>query len=165
MTHLLPPLQSSGEGMTTGQLALDDAPVLARFMAKVRVNSETGCWDWTATTTRKNNASYGQIWLDGKHVAAHRFAYERFVGTIPTGLVIDHLCETALCVNPAHLRATTHRVNILRGTGATARNARKTHCVRGHPLYPCGENRRACRVYHRRSGSSLWTQVQGGGRR
>lgn len=62
-------------------------------------------------------------------MVAHRFAYERFVGTIPAGLQIDHLCRTRLCVNPAHLEPVTNRENVLRGLAAT-----RTHCAKGHPV-------------------------------
>lgn len=37
-------------------------------------------------------------------------------------------------VNPAHREVVTMRLNILRGDAPAAQNARKTECVRGHPL-------------------------------
>jgi hypothetical protein len=144
----------------TQQLALDDAPVLARFMDRVRINDETGCWDWKGGCVRSNGGLYGHFWLGQTHVRAHRFAFERFVGPIPRGLVMDHLCNNGICVNPAHLRATTHRVNILRGKSPAARNARKTRCARGHPFseentYRYGENHRGCRLCRRLSQGSI----------
>jgi hypothetical protein len=75
------------------------------------------------------------------------------VGPIPEGLTIDHLCRVRHCVNPAHLEAVSERVNILRGNGAGARNARKTHCVKGHAftpdnLYRDYQGYRRCRRCH-----------------
>lgn len=69
-------------------------------------------------------------------VYAHRAAYIRWKGEIEPGLVIDHICRERRCVNPDHLEAVTNRLNILRGVGATAINARKTHCKRGHEFTP-----------------------------
>jgi hypothetical protein len=58
-----------------------------------------------------------------KNVAAHRFAYELMVGPIPEDLELDHLCGVRECVNPRHLEAVTHLVNVRRGLAA--RSGRK----------------------------------------
>jgi hypothetical protein len=63
---------------------------------------------------------------------AHRWSYEHFVGPIPEGLHIDHLCRVRRCVNPDHLEPVTPKENYLRGEGPTARNSTKTHCKYGH---------------------------------
>jgi len=80
--------------------------------------------------------------------------YEHFVGPIPDGFHIDHLCRNRACANPAHLEAVPPRVNILRGVGMSAIHARQTHCVNGHPfdaentlILPDGE--RCCRTCNR----------------
>jgi hypothetical protein len=99
-----------------------------RFWAHVDKGSD--CWLWTASCA--GGTGYGQIYADGRPQLAHRFAYELLVGPIPDGLVIDHLCRNRACVNPAHMEPVTQRENILRGTGASARAARKTHCPQGH---------------------------------
>lgn len=102
-----------------------------RLMAKVR-HDESGCWLWTGAL---DGQGYGQIWAPvGKNqpLRAHRVAFEVFRGPIPDGLVIDHLCRVRSCINPAHLEPVTTRENLLRGTGFSAVNGAKTHCVRGH---------------------------------
>lgn len=101
-----------------------------KFYAGVRVDAE-GCWLWTRA---KSGAGYGQLRVAGKVVYAHRFAYELLVGPIPEGLTLDHLCRVRACANPKHLEAVTLRANLLRGTSRNANNARKTHCLRGHPF-------------------------------
>lgn len=98
-----------------------------RFWAKVE-KTET-CWLWRA---HRLPTGYGQFYFDGQMRYAHRVAYELFVGPIPAGLTIDHLCRVRACVNPDHLEPVTNRENILRGVAPSALNARKTHCIRGH---------------------------------
>jgi hypothetical protein len=88
--------------------------------------------------------------FNGKQIAAHRWSYEDAKGQIPEGMVIDHLCRTSLCVRPDHLEAVSNRENILRGSGPTAVNARKTICKNGHPLegntYRQGTHGRVCKT-------------------
>lgn len=112
----------------------------ARFWVKVHRGAPEECWPWLASG---NGKGYGQFYLHGKSVLAHRFAYELVVGPIPVGLHLDHLCRMRRCVNPAHLEPVTNRENILRGVGATARNATKMHCPQGHEYTP--ENTRVYR--------------------
>lgn len=107
--------------------------VEARFWVKVDKTSD--CWVWTGAV---NSRGYGSFGLQGSMRQAHRVAYELLVGPIPAGLVLDHLCRNRLCVRPEHLEVVTNRENVLRGVGACATNARKTRCVKGHPLV--GEN-------------------------
>ena len=100
-----------------------------RFDAKWFRHPITGCWIWTASTT----AGYGRIDVNRKFLYAHRVAYERFVGPIPAGLQLDHLCRVRRCVNPSHLEPVTSRENTLRGNGVAARASAATHCPHGHP--------------------------------
>jgi hypothetical protein len=101
---------------------------MQRFWAKADRRGDAECWEWVACRTAMG---YGRFVVDRRVRAAHRVAYELSVGPIPEGLEIDHLCRNRACVNPAHLEAVSHRVNVLRGTAPAAVNKRKTHC-------PCG---------------------------
>ena len=74
----------------------------------------------------------------GKRKKAHVAAWEALNGPVPTGFVLDHLCRRRSCTNPKHLELVTSAENTLRGNGASAINARRTHCIRGHEL--SGEN-------------------------
>ena len=119
-------------------LAPQERPVVpARFWARTEVD-DAGCWLWTGALT---SDGYGQTWTGSRTIGrrnrkAHRVAYELTFGPIPNGLTIDHLCRTRRCINPAHLEAVPHGVNVLRGNAPTAINAAKTHCVRGHEFNP-----------------------------
>ncbi len=129
-----------------------------RFWSRVhKLDGADACWLWTGALL---NSGYANFYLKGKHLLAHRVAYELEVGPIPEGLTIDHLCRTTHCVNPAHLEPVTTRENTLRGTGPSAKNAVKTHCIHGHEFTPgntyldkrgsrhCREcNKARCRAY------------------
>ncbi len=106
---------------------LHDSSVAKRLWSGALADG-TGCWVWQ----RSKRDGYGQMWVGGTTVGTHRLAYEIVKGPIPKGLEIDHLCRNRRCINPDHLEAVTGRENILRGEGAPAQNARKTHCKRGH---------------------------------
>lgn len=99
-----------------------------RFQSKFVPEPNTGCWLWTANTSRDG---YGKFSYKGGQLA-HRFAYEVVKGPIPDGLRIDHLCRQRCCVNPDHLEAVTHRENCIRGL----RGMLTTHCPHGHEYTP-----------------------------
>ena len=113
------------------------------------VEAESGCWEWQRAISPKG---YGWLWRGNrKYLMAHIASYEHHVGPVPDGLVLDHLCRNRACINPAHLEPVLNKVNVLRGEGITAINARKTHCDNGHEFTPeniytrRGTDWRACR--------------------
>lgn len=120
-----------------------------RFTSKIEVEGD--CWQWRGTLLP---SGYGKFSVGQKQCIAHRFSYETFVGPIPDGLQIDHLCRNRGCVRPTHLEAVTGRVNLLRGETITARNASRTHCPQDHPYdeantYVSKQGSRLCRACDR----------------
>ena len=101
---------------------------LTRFMEKVIETDD--CWLWDAAIGRNGYATFK---FEGRMQSAHRTSYRHFVGPIPEGLQLDHLCSVRWCVNPRHMEPVTQKENIMRGHGFAAINAAKTHCPRGHP--------------------------------
>jgi len=97
----------------------------ARLLSLVKYkDEETGCW----IGANSNDLHYSTVRVGGKTYKTHRLMYEQFVGDIPEGLFIDHLCKNRRCINPEHMEPVTNRENVLRGKiGA------RTCCPKGHP--------------------------------
>jgi hypothetical protein len=93
-----------------------------RFEANVERVPFLECWVWTG---RVKSGGYGEV----SRYYAHRVAYELYVGPIPAGLHIDHLCMNKWCVNPNHLEPVTLAENTRRWFAANP----PSHCRRGHP--------------------------------
>lgn len=130
---------------------------------------EDGCWRWQGSTSP---GGYGQIRIARRLVAVHRWVYEFYVGPIPEGFDVDHVCHnntdcaggpTCLhrrCAFPDHLEAVPHIINVQRGKNGILQSAR-THCPSGHEYN--AENtlrdkkgRRVCRECHRASSLRWW---------
>lgn len=134
--------------MTKG---IKPTPVIDRVLRRVVVDDVDGCCLWQGYLMK----GYGQISRqDGSHVLTHRVTFEHFIGPVPEGLELDHLCRVTACCNPGHLEPVTHAENIARGewNGPAAKRAR-THCASGHEYTPENtyqrpDGRRRCRACH-----------------
>ena len=124
-------------------------PAEPRFWQRILV-SPHGCWLWQGALV----GGYGAF----EHTSTHRWAYLHFVGQIPIGKELDHLCRNRACANPAHLEPVTRKENLRRGIN---RNSIKTHCIHGHPFTPAntrvpksgGRQCKTCESYR-------WRQTQ-----
>lgn len=133
-----------GQKLAKGELL----PISDRLERYSIPEPNSGCLIWLGA----NEGRYGIFTITSPRRTAgvHVIAYEQRFGPVPDGLVLDHKCRNTLCINPAHLEPVTQRINILRGEGEAAKNARKLTCLRGHPLI--GE------------GSKVWTNAKTGQR-
>ena len=82
-----------------------------RFMEKMSPEPNSGCWLWLGFIAKNG---YGRFGIRRTAHWAHRVAYRLFVGDIPDGLDLDHLCRTRCCVNPEHLQAVSRKENLHR---------------------------------------------------
>ena len=96
-----------------------------RLMPKVRFDlldwrapdlTEPFCWIFTGAWT--DGKGFRKVRFDSHALYVHRAMYEILVGTVPEGLVLDHLCRRRACCCPDHLEPVTVLENTLRGNGA-----------------------------------------------
>jgi hypothetical protein len=84
-----------------------------------------GCWLWLGGDDGSGNwhghGAYGRILRPGTRrvMPVHRYVYQTFVGPIPDGFDVDHMCAKwapdvkaiRKCVNPDHLQAIPPHLN------------------------------------------------------
>ena len=124
---------------------------LEKFHTRYTVN-DNGCWVWHGGTTKGfNTRGQPQLYVNGRvpaNALAYIASYEHYIGPIPKGYEVDHLCFNSICVNWQHLEAVTPKVNKER---AYKKYYERTHCLYGHELigdnaYKRPDGRVACRI-------------------
>lgn len=74
-----------------------------RVLNRIERVTESGCWIFTGAL---NDAGYGVLGKGGRgqgNDRAHRITYAHFVGPIPKGIFVCHICDVRSCCNPSHM--------------------------------------------------------------
>jgi HNH endonuclease len=83
---------------------------LDNIMSNTIRDYDSGCLLYMG---RLDEDGYARISWQGKNRIGSDAVYELVYGTIPAGHEVDHICHIRRCVEPTHLRALTHRQNVI----------------------------------------------------
>lgn len=85
---------------------------------------------WRIAGISDSSWGYSTICGSGVEICSHVLSHMIYLGPVPPGMEVDHLCQLRWCVCPFHLQAMTHGQNI--------RQARGRECKRGHDMLEPG---------------------------
>lgn len=116
---------------------------LLTLVSNLKIDGKHSCWIFRR---KPNWHGYGQVGnKNGGTQVAHRAFYEYLKGKLKKNILLHHICENKMCVNPFHLKPLTQREHgILH---------RPKVCKRGHPLTKDNVyknwKQRYCKMCHR----------------
>lgn len=83
-----------------------------RFLSKVYVDPETGCWIWTGSRYKGGYGQIGARSIRKSNFAASQVAWMLYRGPIPKGMGVLHKCDNPSCANVDHLFLGDQKANV-----------------------------------------------------
>jgi hypothetical protein len=100
--------------------------LLAKSNGRFRL-TKVGCWRWQGPVC---DDGYARLATKNRELV-HRLTFAWYFGDPPLeGLELDHLCRDRRCINPLHLDAVPHSVNVRRSLTTWALNEDKAAVIR-----------------------------------
>jgi hypothetical protein len=133
-------------------------PVDYRILRRRQITDD-GCWNYLG---KHNPNGYAAMSVgstqDGtqRDEYVHRLAYELWVGPIPSGLQIDHLCRNKGCFNPEHLEPVTHTENQRRRLDYITASCRDGHEHTPENTWITSSGKKRCRICKRALNAKNW---------
>jgi hypothetical protein len=95
--------------------------------------------DCITATTKLSSNGYPTGRAEGRQMNAHRAAWVKAYGSLPSDVFVLHTCDNPMCINLAHLFLGSHADNMRdKANKGRCRNQHtgKTHCANGHEFSP-----------------------------
>lgn len=88
------------------------------FEFKIDLKGDEECWGWNGekNTLQSARCSLFRYLRSNKRfkTTAAKFSYELYIGKVPVGMIVYHLCDSVECTNPNHLGLMPDRASQLR---------------------------------------------------
>lgn len=88
------------------------SPLHRKLLCRMRVNRETGCWEWHGYCDPDGYARIMRGPGKGKCLLLHRLMFEHRHGALPGGMKVCHHCDNPRCFKPDHLFLGTQGQNV-----------------------------------------------------
>jgi HNH endonuclease len=129
--------------------------LIERLVDRSQYNPTTGCLLWLGSTAGISSNMHGVIHVgEGrkKNEYVHIVSYKEFVGPIPEGHELHHLCNISVCWHPNHLEPRTrawHKLQHQNGDSGYVCKHKHDLNVYGHLVFDGARRRLKCRECER----------------